>query len=194
MPGLRPAQFVFAYGSLVAAPGAHALRRDGNPAGFVADLHGHRRAWTVAMDNTHVVPGYKRYVDRVTGEPADANVAFLDVAAAVHGTVNGVCLPVTAAGLAHLDRRERNYERADVTELVADAPGHVWTYRGSVAGRARHRAGLRGRRLVVVRGYVELVLAAFGALGAAELESYRATTAVPGYPELDLVREDLPPW
>jgi hypothetical protein len=192
VPHRPPAQFVFAYGSLVATPQAQALRRAANAAGFVADLGGHRRAWTVAMDNAQHVPGYKRYVDPVTGEPPDACVAFLDVVQEPGSAVNGVCLAVTADTLARLDRRERNYERVDVTDLVAGAPGSVWTYRGTAAGRARHAAGLRAGRLVVSRGYVDLVAAAFGALGAAELARYRTTTAAPGCVELDLIREDLP--
>ena len=77
------------------------------------------------MDNTRDLPGYKYYVAPDGTRPA-VFVAFLDVAPAAGASVGGVCSPVDATLLAELDARERNYERRDVTALVADpaaAPG-----------------------------------------------------------------------
>ena len=54
----RKAQFVFGYGSLTARPGP-VPTRELKEHGFVADLTGLRRAWGVAMDNRHDLPGYK---------------------------------------------------------------------------------------------------------------------------------------
>ena len=63
-----------------------------------------------------------------------------------------------------LDRRERNYDRVDVTELIeADSTGRVWTYRGSAEGRERLRQGRAEGRAVVSRDYLAKVHGAFGA-------------------------------
>src|SRR3954462_5626102 len=105
--------FVFGYGSLVRRP-------DGLP----CNLLGHRRAWNVAMDNRRTIPGYQYYVDPDTAErPAPerppVRVTFLNLYPAAEGRVNAVAFPVTADELDELDRRERNYDRIDVTRRIA---------------------------------------------------------------------------
>ncbi len=122
--------FVFGYGSLVRRP-------DGIP----CHLLGHRRAWNVAMDNRRTIPGYKYYVDPDTGERPPVHVTFLNLYPTAEGQVNGIAFPVTAEALDELDRRERNYDRVDVTALIdADLDGTVWTYLGSEAARERFAA------------------------------------------------------
>lgn len=176
--------YVFGYGSLAASPAG----------GYVTELRGHRRRWGVAMDNRRDLPGYKWYRLASTGERPAVFVAFLDVVAADGQAVNGVCRPVTARELAALDARERNYDRVEVTELVAEARGRVWAYAGSAAGRARLREGVRSGRAVVSRAYRDQVEAGFRALGPAALAAYRASTDSPpdGCATLDLERVDLP--
>ncbi len=178
VPDLTRAEgLLFAYGSLVAGA------RDGVP----AVLRGHRRAWTVAMDNRQVVPGYKRYRDPRDGAFPPVHVAFLDVVPDPDGAVTGLCLPVTAAQLRTLDARERNYDRVDVTARVDGSRGaRVWTYRGSADGRARAAAGHAGGTLVVVRAYLEAVRAALQARGGDAL-------VAPPCPVVELQRVDLPP-
>ena len=61
--------------------------------------------------------------------------------------------------LAALDRRERNYDRRDVSELV-DVGGRVWAYVGSEAGRARCAAGRAAGTAVVSAEYLASVPAA----------------------------------
>ncbi len=168
-------QFVFAYGSLVADHGGRPAR-----------LGGHRRVWGVAMDNAVDVPGYKSYRMRADGRRPLVFVAFLDVEPAPDCATVGALLAVDDAALAVLDARERNYERIDVTAAVAGARGTVWTYRGSAAGRARLRRGLRDGVAVVDRGYLDAVRVAFAALGLDD-------DADPGaLPIVDLERIDLP--
>jgi hypothetical protein len=173
---------VFGYASLVAAP---TVTR--------AVLRGHRRVWGVAMDNAVEVPGYKVYALPDGTRPALA-VAFLDLEETDGAEVEGALLAVDAAGLAALDARERQYERVDVTALVDPAPGGpVWTYVGRARGRARVAAGRAGTaRVAIQRAYVELVEAAFAALGDDALGRYRASTEPPPFPILDLTRIDLP--
>lgn len=183
---------MFGYGSLTTRLAGAAGRRP-DPRGFVCDLIGFGRRFGVAMDNGLAIPGYKRYVDAGGARPA-LLVAFLDVEERPGAAVNGLAFPVDAAGLRALDARERNYARVEVTGRL-DPPwaGRVWTYVGSEAGRARLRAGLDAGRAVVSRDYLEEVERGFAALGAQELERFRATTEPLPCPVRDLVAVDLPP-
>jgi cation transport regulator ChaC len=169
--------FVFGYGSLV--------RRSG---GIPCHLLGHRRAWNVAMDNRRTIPGYKYYVDPDTGERPPVRVTFLNLYPAAEGRVNGVAFPVTADELDELDRRERNYERIDVTELIdAGLGGTVWTYLGSEAARERFAAGAA----VVAQGYFDAIRGDFAATGG--LEAFDRSTDPLTVPLRRLTRVDVPP-
>jgi len=138
---------VFGYGSLPA-----------EEAGIECRLHDHGLGWDVAMDNREVVPGYKVYVDPQTGIRPAVEVAYLSITPEPGASVEGVVFPVSDARLEELDRRERNYVRHDVTDLVdADLGGRVWAYVGSLAGRLRLARGRRRGTAVVSRGYVEKV-------------------------------------
>ena len=159
--------------------------------GEVRRIAGVRRALGVAMDNALDLPGYKYYRDPADGSRPAVFVAFLDIVEG-DGEVGGVCRPVATGGWRALDARERNYERLDVTEAVEDAPGRVWAYRGSAAGRERFARGVAEGRAVVARGYLEAVEAGFAALGGDELRAYRETTSLGGVPVRDLERVDLP--
>ena len=151
-------------------------------------LAGHERFWGVAMDNAVDLPGYKAFVDERTGERPAVLVAFLDLVPDAATAVEGLALPVAPAALAALDRRERNYARADVTALV-DAPvaGPVHAYVGLPAARERCARGRREQRAVVSRAYRDAVLAAYARLGGpAAVERFHASTEPPGLPLRDL--------
>jgi dephospho-CoA kinase len=175
--------YVFGYGSLAARAA------DGRP----ARLLGRRRSWGVAMDNTRTIPGYKYYVDAATGTRPEVFVAFLDLRPGEDGdAVNGIVFPVTEGELAELDRRERNYRRVEVTGAVIPPPaGRVWTYAGNPEAKQRRDRGLAVGTLVVDAGYVRLVAEGFTALGAEELDRYRASTDEPPGPLAELRRIDL---
>jgi cation transport regulator ChaC len=169
--------FVFGYGSLVRRP-------DGIP----CHLLGHRRAWNVAMDNRRTIPGYKYYVDPDTGERPPVRVTFLNLYSAAEGRVNGVALPVTAEELDRLDRRERNYDRIDVTRwLDADLGGTVWTYLGSEAAHERFAAG----PAVVAQDYFDAIRGDFAAAGG--LDEFDRSTDPLTVPLRRLARVDVPP-
>ena len=158
---------VFGYGSLPA-----------EVAGIACALRDHRREWDVAMDNRETIPGYKVYLDPETGEQPPVHVAYLSIAPAQGERVEGVAFPVTDEQLAALDRRERNYDRRDVTHLIdADLGGRVWAYVGSAAGRRRLADGRRRGTAVVVRGYLEKLP--------------RAVVVPPDVPVRTLLRRDV---
>lgn len=163
--------WVFAYGSLL---GDVARAR---PEGVPCELAGWRRGWTVAMDNGVDLPGYKHYLD-ASGERPAILVAFLDVLPVTGSRVNGLALPVDAAQLATLDRRERNYARVEVGASVRDTgvSGTVWTYVGLPVARDRAHRGLAEGRLAVSRRYWEQVRAGFARLGEDALHDFEITT------------------
>jgi hypothetical protein len=173
------AEYVFGYGSLVLAAG-----------GYVTELAGHERQWGVAMDNTRDLPGYKYFLAPDGTRPA-VFVAFLDVAPVADTSVNGVCTPVDPGLLARLDARERNYERVEVTPLVADARGRTWAYVGSAAGQERFAHGRAAGTCVVSEDYLRLVTDAYRSLGPTEY-ARAATSLDPGaLPVRPLRRVDL---
>lgn len=191
--------YVFGYGSL-AGELAAGDPAEGVPARAsavdraVALLRGRRRVWGVAADNEHAIPGYKRYLLRSDGSAPRVFVAFLDLLEDPGSAVNGVLAPVDAEALTRLDRRERNYDRIEVTTAIdSPPPGRVWTYVGSAEGRARLETGRREQRLVIALAYAESVHAAFRSLGDGEYERFLASSDLDGLPLLDLQRVDLPP-
>jgi gamma-glutamylcyclotransferase (GGCT)/AIG2-like uncharacterized protein YtfP len=186
------AQFVFGYGSLTARAGL-VVTRELKEDGFVADLTGLRRTWGVAMDNRRDLPGYKYYTD-AAGRRPQVFVAYLDLVQAPEdpgAVVNGMCLPVDDAVLAQLDARERNYERADVSDRVSAGGATVWAYIGSAAARERLSAGRGTSTAVIDAGYVRTVEAGFALLGDAELAACRASLEPGDLPVADLTRHEL---
>ena len=189
-------QFVFGYGSLTARSGV-VLTRELKEHGFVADLAALRRTWGVAMDNRRDLPGYKYYTD-AHGQRPNVFVAYLDLVDAPEdpgAKVNGLCVPVDDATLEQLDRRERNYERADVSDRIAGgAPdgARVWAYVGMAAARERLAEGRRTGTAVIDAGYVRTVEAGFAVLGDDELAAVRASLAPGDLPVVELTRHELP--
>jgi gamma-glutamylcyclotransferase (GGCT)/AIG2-like uncharacterized protein YtfP len=181
--------YVFGYGSLLE-------RHDGAGEPAICELAGYRRVWNVAMDNTKTLPGYKHYVDRKTGTRGAWFVTFLNIVPDPDpdAAVNGVLFEVDAALLDRLDRRERNYERIDVSSQIAGAlDGRAWAYVGSGAAVQRFELGCRTGRAVVSRDYHDRVRADFAAAGDGALARYDELTDPVPCPILDLRRIDHPP-
>ena len=186
--GTVSAEFVFGYGSLVAALDPVPTRAF-DAAGFVTELPGFRRTWGVAMNNRVDLSDYKYYLDE-RGDRPDIHVAFLDIRPTPGSSVNGVCAPVDAEQLSALDARERNYVRVDVTASLAATPDQirVWAYVGSAAGRGRLAAARHAGSAVIHHGYREAVAAAFKRLGGAEYEACLPSLDPDGLPVLNLTR------
>jgi hypothetical protein len=130
------------------------------------------------MDNTRDLPGYKYYVDPETGERPAVYVAYLDLAPDPASTTRGVLFQ--RDDLPPLDERERNYERADVTDGIDPPPtGRVWAYIGTPAARERFERG----NAVVSRAYLQGVRQGLAQIGVAPPD--------PPVPVLALERVDL---
>lgn len=186
MPAPQPSQFVFAYGSLVHDLGGQGL------AARAACLRDHRRVWNVAMDNALSLPGYKYYLDARDCSRPQVAVTFLNIVSAPGHRVNGVLVPVGAHELTELDRRERNYERLEVTCSIEPAAGaRVWSYFGRPEARERFERGRRAGRAVVDRSYLDAVRAGFAALGDGSLAEFDASTDPHRCGVLELVRVEL---
>lgn len=179
---MSAAEHVFGYASLV---------MDGGPSrlAWMRDVH---RTWGVATDNSQGIPGYKMYLSRSDGSRPAVFVAFLDLLPRAGGSVNGVLRPVVADQLELLDRRERNYDRVDVTASVEPVPGRVWAYLGSSDGRRRLREARQAGIAVVSRDYERKVHEGFRALGQSAYEAFLASSDLDGLPVWDLERVDLP--
>lgn len=186
--GETPVDYVFGYGSLARggiggspAPGRRPCR-----------LNGYRRAWTVAMDNGLTLPGYKYYVDPRDGSRPALFVTFLNLSPAEGHAVNGTAFAVTAAEIALLDDRERNYERIEVTGMLSEPiGGRVWSYIGTRAARERFEEGRRLGRAAVSTRYIEDVRSSFRSAGDAALREFDASTDPPACPIADLRRVDV---
>jgi hypothetical protein len=175
---------VFGYASLVP---------DGVGGGAVeARLEGHRRALGVAHDNRRLLPGYKSYHRPDDGTRPSVYITFFDVEAAPGTTVAGLALPVDDDRLAHLDWREANYDRVDVTGLVSGVSGRVWTYMGKAEARARLARGLAEGTAVVSEDYLDRVHAAFRARGKQAWADFQASTETHGIQPMRLDRRDVP--
>lgn len=180
----RLSDHIFGYGSL-----ASDLLADVE----IKRLRGYRRVFGVAADNSEEIAGYKRY--RLSGDSVypDVYVAFLDIVEDPGTVINGVLAPVDPGALADLDRRERNYDRIDVTAAIDSPPdGRVWAYAGSPDGRDRLKAGIAAGTAVVQRSYLDHVHAGFRHLGEAEYDHFVATTVLDSLPLADLERVDIP--
>jgi hypothetical protein len=187
------AAWVFGYGSLV-APASVAETLGWTPqvgrTFLPARLRGVRRVWNVSAPAC--VPGgfVHRWPD---GRPLEGTVCFLGIRpASPVDAINGALVAVSPQDLQALDRRERRYRRIEVTRrVVADGTMGVpvYTYLPLASAVALNRASRAAGRDHRTRRYVDLVSAAFAALGVDALEEYHATTEETSAPVVDVIRD-----
>lgn len=158
-------QWIFGYGSLAhAASLARFLARFGLELGAhrYEMLTSYRRAWSVAMDNSETLPGYKYYLDAATGERPPVFVAFANIEPAAGASVSGLMFEADQRMLDVFDARERNYHRTDVTlQMGAHVEGTVWSYIGSREAQERYRRGQARKALVIDKAYAQSIASAF---------------------------------
>jgi cation transport regulator ChaC len=166
---------VFGYGSLVSP--ASVAGTLGEPLEVIAPLRlpGWRRRWSTVRDN---LASEKTFAPAREGEPFRYCVGLNIEPSAGDAGMNGALLRLTERQLERLDLREMRYDRVDVTDLVdaeVRAGARVFAY----TAKPRHHHPQPPAGAVILSSYVHAVEAAFAALGADQLEVYRATTDPP---------------
>jgi len=131
-----------------------------------------------------------------SGRMQSWTVVALGVVASATETVNGIIGWVSNEELVRLDRRERYYDRVDVTSAVtvheaADIAGQIVTYVPRYEPREHYERARDGGAAAVDQRYFDLVDRAFGDLGADRRERYHATTPAPDVPVLRMKRPDV---
>lgn len=152
-----------------------------------AEVNGFGRRWNYGVMHT------RGLTDGPDG-PKEWTIVALGVVPSASETVNGVIGWVGEHELAGLDRRERHYDRVDVSHLVnvpdwrgPDAP--VVTYVPRVEARRHYEAARDDGRAAIEQRYWNLVDTAFAALGPDRHERYHATTPSPDIPVVEMRRE-----
>jgi cation transport regulator ChaC len=186
--------WVFGYGSLVSPHSfGHTLGRDLRPGVdfFEAEISGYGRRWnygTSSMFTAPLAPGL---------EPREWMFIALGVVAAADETTNGVIGWVNDDELAELDRRERRYDRVDVSALATvdaavsvDAP--IVTYVPRREALIAYEAARQRGQAAITKRYWDLVDGAFADLGVDRHERYRATTPAPDIPIVEMSPEQVP--
>jgi cation transport regulator ChaC len=186
--------WVFGYGSLVdPASFGQTLGRTLRPGidFFQAEVDGFGRRWNYGvMHSTAVGPD-------AAGLTVEYTMIALGVVRSSGDSVNGVVGWVEEDELIELDRRERHYDRVDVTQAatVVGAEHNADGMQGSIVLYLPRREAIehyeRARdagTAAIEQRYWDLVDAAFAAFGAESHARYRATTPAPDVPVLPLTR------
>ncbi len=182
--------WVFGYGSLVSPESVATTIGRHVEADHVAVAHldGYGRRWNYG--SLHLRGDWQHDGIDVT----QGLVVSLGLVAADHETCNGVIVRVTPNELAHLDWRERDYERTDVTDLIRLDDGRrterVATYVPRPSAVERYEAARDRGTAGIRQSYWELVSRAFEDLGADHLDRYEATPA-PDVPIVDMTLSTL---
>jgi hypothetical protein len=164
---------VFGYASLVDPASAGATLGRPVEIAALARLRGHARGWTVGRDNTATEKTFARADGTVPRYCLGLNVHPAEGAQAP----NGILIEVAEAELDRLDIRELRFHRTEVTAAIESdvAFDAVFTY----MARPENLHLAPPDDAIVVATYPSHVEKAFAALGAEQLELYRATTPPP---------------
>lgn len=182
--------WVFGYGSLVSPLSfGHTLGRELRHGVdfFEAEVADFGRRWNYGVIHTTGWWGE----DGLSEE--EWTIVALGVVPAAGETTNGVVGWVDDTELAALDRRERYYDRVDVTATATVAGGEVSgpivTYVPRAEAVGHYEAARDRGRAAIQQRYWELVDDAFAAFGEDRRERYHATTPDPDVPVLPLRRD-----
>lgn len=188
---------MFGYGSLVSHHSfGHTLGRELQPGidFFEAEIAGYGRRWNYGTSSMFTAPLHEG------AEPQQWMFVALGVAAAADETTNGVVGWVRESELAELDRREREYDRVDVThlatldpsahEFVGDAP--IVTYVPRSEPVVAYETAKANGTAAITKRYWDLVDGAFADLGADRHERYHTTTPAPDIPIVEMPADQVP--
>jgi dephospho-CoA kinase len=185
--------WVFGYGSLVSPVSlATTIGRVVDPVDVaVATLAGFGRRWNYGAK--HVRAQWTH--DGV--DVSDGVMVALGLEASPAETCNGVLVRVTEDDLVRLDRRERDYDRTDVTDQItvgdpvtgiatASPKGARFvTYVPRSSAVERYLAARDAQRAAIRQSYWDLVRDAFDELGGDHAVRY-ATTLAPDVPVVEM--------
>jgi hypothetical protein len=184
-------QALFAYGSLASIPSAEATLGRPVRQASVVRLAGWRRRWSQVRDNRATE---KTFAHAETGAvPAHCMALNVEPDAGSDGP-NGVLIGVSEAELARLDAREIRYRRVDATGSVRPEGTGGFDRVATFTAKPENFAPSPPPGAVVLAAYLRAVEAAFGSLGADQLELFRETTGpVPvEVMEAVLVHDEIP--
>ena len=182
--------WIFGYGSLVDPSSFGAtIGRAFRPGVdfFEAELAGFGRRWNYGV--MHSVGSVLGPEDTMV----DYTIVALGIVRAANESVNGVVGWVAENELALLDRRERHYDRIDVTadatvHDAGDFAGEVAVYFPRPEAVAHYERARDAGRAAIEQRYWDLVDHAFAKFGADALTRYRRTTPAPDVPIMPLTR------
>jgi len=180
---------LFGYGSLALLESAELTMGRPIPRLLPAELGGWRRRFSQARDNLTCEKTFECDRGRRPEWILGLNVERGEDPA---GPVNGVVIELSEAELDRLDIREIRYDRVEVTDLVEGEglPERIVTY----TAKDFHFAPEPRPDSVILATYALAVETGFKALGADQLDRYRATTGP--YPvelvEATLVIDKIP--
>lgn len=184
--------WIFGYGSL-ASPESMA-RTIGRVAVrgadfFQADLAGYGRRWNYGV--CHISATWQ--LDDGT-DVGDGTIVALGLVEAADERVNGVVASIVAGELKNLDRRERSYDRVDVTEFVTliddedgAVSGSIYTYVPQAGALEAYESARNAGTAGIRRTYWNLVDDAFAELSSEQQARYHATTPAPDVPLVDII-------
>jgi len=184
---------LFAYGSLVSVASAEwTLGRPVEHAA-VARLPAWRRRWSQVRDNRAIE---KTFAHAESGAvPPHCLGLNLEPDASGAGP-NGVLIELSPAELERLAAREVRYNRIDVTEAIGeDHAASAFSQVVAFTAKPENFAPTPPPDAVILAPYVRAVEAAFGSIGADQLELFRETTGPPPVEVIEaiLVRDEIPP-
>ena len=184
---------LFAYGSLVSVASAEwTLGRPVEHAA-AARLPAWRRRWSQVRDNRATE---KTFAHAESGAvPTHCLGLNLEPDASGAGP-NGVLIELSPAELERLAAREVRYNRIDVTEAIGeDHAASAFSQVVAFTAKPENFAPTPPPDAVILAPYVRAVEAAFGSIGADQLELFRETTGPPPVEVIEaiLVRDEIPP-
>lgn len=181
--------WVFGYGSLVSPVSfARTIGRviDDDANRKRAELSGYGRRWNYGSPGP---PAEWRDQGRVVRA---AVVIYLGLEKNTTDSCNGVVVNLSEDEIEKVDKRERDYDRVDVTSLVSVKGGPVAdpivTYVPRPAAIERYLVARTDGRAAVDRSYWDLVHDGFAQLGVRELDRFTTSTPAPDVSIVDVLR------
>lgn len=158
-----------------------------------AAIHGFRRTWSVASDNSDTLRHYI-YHDPESGNAPEVQVLFLNLEGSPGSVTEGILLRVDSQMIASLVGPDGNYVVEDVTHLVraekelADGPADIIrTYLGRSESVASARRGLRDGTAVIEKDFLEEVFVGMRSYDLMLRSTFEAES-LPAVPVVSLTR------